>query len=93
MSGIQICCFSGRHKKKKIMNYEKLSVVKTGSNAGLYAKCYFHKQNLFSFYVLFINVSDNVDNYQRTRKSKTSALHGVNVIIVLCKHLLCVSFI
>ena len=39
------------------MNYEKLSVIKTGSNAGLYAKCYFHMQvmyhNLFSFYVLF----------------------------------------
>ena len=39
------------------MNYEKLSVIKTGSNAGLYAKCYFHMQvmyhNLFSFYVLY----------------------------------------
>ena len=37
------------------MNYEKLSVIKTGSNTGLYAKCYFHMQvmyhNLFSFYV------------------------------------------
>ena len=44
--------------KRKIMNYEKLSVINTGSNAGLYAKCYFHMQvmyhNLFSFYVLFI---------------------------------------
>ena len=52
MSGIQICCFSGRNKRK-IMNYEKLSVIKTGSNTGLYAKCYFHMQvmyqNLFSF--------------------------------------------
>ena len=40
------------------MNYEKLSVIKTGSNAGLYAKCYFHMQvmyhNSFSFNVLFI---------------------------------------
>ena len=57
VSGIQICCFSGRNKRK-IMNYEKLSVIKTGSNAGLYAKCYFHMQvmyhNLFSFYVLSI---------------------------------------
>ena len=35
------------------MNYEKLSVIKTDSNAGHYAKCYFHMQvmyhNLFSF--------------------------------------------
>ena len=42
------------------MNYVKLSVIKTGSNAGLklYAKCYFLMQvmyhNLFSFYVLFM---------------------------------------
>ena len=66
MSGIQICCFSGRNKRK-IMNYEKLSVIKkTGSNAGLNAKCYFHMQvmyhNLFSFYVLFIKC---FDNYQK----------------------------
>ena len=57
VSGIQICCISGRNKRK-IMNYEKLSVIKTGSNAGLYAKCYLHMQvmyhNLFSFYVLLI---------------------------------------
>ena len=33
LSGIQICCFSGRNKRK-IMNNEKLSVIKTGSNAG-----------------------------------------------------------
>ena len=52
MSGIQVCCFSGRNKRK-IINYETLSMIKTGSNAGLYAKCYFHMQvmyhNLFSF--------------------------------------------
>ena len=44
------------------MNYEKLSVIKTGSNAELYAKCYFHMQvmyhNLFSFYVLAAPVAE-----------------------------------
>ena len=74
------------------MNYEKLSEIKAGSNAGLYGKCYFSHasnvyHNLFSFMFCLKNVSDNVDNYQRTRKSKTSALHGVKFVInVLCKH-------
>ena len=50
------------------MNYEKLSVIKTGSNAGLYGKCYFSHasnvyHNLFSFMFCLKNVSDNVDNY------------------------------
>ena len=40
------------------MNYEKLSVIKTGSNAGLYATCYFHMQvmyhNLFSLKLCFV---------------------------------------
>ena len=40
------------------MNYEKLSVIKTGSNAGLYAKCYFHMQvmyhNLCFVYKMFL---------------------------------------
>ena len=41
----------------------------------------------FPFMFCLKNVSDNVDNCQRTRKSKTSALHGVKFVInVLCKH-------
>ena len=48
----------------------------------------FHMQVMCTIMFCLKNVSDNVDNYQRTRKSKTSALHGVKFVInVLCKHL------
>ena len=69
------------------MNYEKLSVIKTGSNAGLYGKCYFSHasnvyHNLFSFMFCL-----KMFPIMLIIKSKTSALHGVKFVInVLCKH-------